>query len=112
MSHATTRFVLSGAAENDLANIASWTAETFGVKQAEAYIEAILDTIDELSNGEPAGSKARDEIAVGVRTLHMTKRGRRGRHLLVYKVAPDLLMIIRILHDSMEVSRHVPDVEG
>jgi toxin ParE1/3/4 len=112
MSRRERRIVLSALAENDLANLATWTAENFGQKQAEVYIDALLDTIDELSAGEPARSKARDEIAIGLRTLHMAKPGRRGRHLLVYKAADDLLTIIRILHDSMEVSRHLPDNES
>jgi toxin ParE1/3/4 len=112
MSRRKTKIVLSRLAENDLANIAAWTAETYGQRQSEIYIDALLDTIDELSAGEPIHSKARDEIATGLRTLHMTKRGRRGRHLLVYKAADDILTIVRILHDSMEVSRHLPDPEG
>ena len=109
MSRRKPRIVLGKLAENDLANIATWSAENFGAKQADAYVDAILDAVDELSAGEPARSKARDEIAAGVRTLHMAKPGRRGRHLLVYMVTGDVLTIIRILHDSMEVSRHFPD---
>jgi plasmid stabilization system protein ParE len=42
----------------------------------------------------------------------MAKRGRRGRHLLVYKADNDRLTIVRILHDSMEVWRHLPEPEG
>jgi toxin ParE1/3/4 len=106
------RIVLSQLAENDLANIAAWTAENFGQRQAAVYIDALLDTIDELSANEPPRSKARDEIAIGLRTLHMAKRGRTGRHFLVYKRTDDLLIIVRILHDSMEVSNHLPDVES
>ncbi len=112
MSRRKTEIVLSREAETDLANIAAWTAENYGKKQAEICIDAILDTIDELSVGEPVRSKPRDEIAIGIRTLHMTKRGRRGRHLLVYKAGNDRLTIVRILHDSMEVSRHLPTPDG
>lgn len=110
MSRRKPSIVFGKLAEDDLANIATWSAENFGAKQAEAYVDAILDAVDELSSGESARSKARDEIAVGIRTLHMAKPGRRGRHLLVYTVADDVLTIIRILHDSMEVSRHLPDL--
>lgn len=112
MSRRKPKIVLSREAETDLANIATWTAENYGKKQAEIYIDAILDTIDELSVGEPVRSKPRDEIAIGIRTLHMTKRGRRGRHLLVYKAGNERLTIVRILHDSMEVSRHLPAPDG
>jgi toxin ParE1/3/4 len=112
MSRRKPRIVLGKLAEADLFNVAVRTAENFGAKQADAYVDAILDTIDELSAGEPARNKARDEIAPGIRTLHMARPGRRGRHLLVYLVADDVLTIVRILHDSMEVSRHLPDANS
>jgi hypothetical protein len=35
-----------------------------------------------------AGSKARDEIMRGLRILHGARHGRRGRHFLLYRVAP------------------------
>lgn len=99
---------LSAAAQADLDTIAAWTSENFGATQAEAYIEAILDTVEELTAPAPAPrSSARDEIAAGIRTIHMRKRGRRGRHLILYSEAGDEVKIHRFLHDSMELSRHL-----
>jgi toxin ParE1/3/4 len=103
--------VLGKLAEDDLDYIARWTAEHFGARQAAVYVDAILDTIDELSTAEPVRSKARDEIAAGLRTLHMAKPGRRGSNLLLYVGNGDTLTILRILHDSMEISRHVPEAD-
>jgi toxin ParE1/3/4 len=98
---------LAAAAQTDLDTIAAWTTENFGSAQAENYIEAILDTIDELTAPKsPARSLARDEIAKGMRTLHMRKRGRRGRHLLLYSETAEEVKIQRVLHDNMELSRH------
>jgi len=100
---------LAAAAQTDLDNIAAWSTETFGHAQAETYIEAILDTIDELTAlTPPSRSIARDEIAKGMRTLHMRKRGRRGRHFLLYSQTSDEVRIQRVLHDSVELSRHLP----
>jgi toxin ParE1/3/4 len=99
---------LAAAAQTDLDNIAAWTTENFGPSQAENYIEAILDTIDELTAlKSPYRSHSRDEIAKGMRTLHIRKRGRRGRHFLLYSETADEVKIQRVLHDSMELSRHV-----
>ena len=99
---------LAAAAQTDLDNIAAWTTENFGPSQAENYVEAILDTIDELTVSEsPTRSLARDEIAKGLRTLHMRKRGRRGRQFLLYSETADEVRIQRVLHDSMELSRHI-----
>jgi plasmid stabilization system protein ParE len=70
MSRQKTEITLSVQAEADLANIAAWTADNYGPQQAEIYIDAILDTIDELSMGEPVRSPSRsnprDEIAIGL----------------------------------------------
>lgn len=100
---------LAAAAQTDLDTIAAWTTVNFGPSQAESYIESILDTIDELTSPTSAArSVAREEIAKGFRTLHMRKRGRRGRHFLLYSETPHEVRIHRILHDSMELSQHVP----
>lgn len=99
---------MAAAAQTDLDTIAAWTAENFGPAQAENYVEAILDTIDELTASKsPARSLARDEIAKGMRTLHMRKRGRRGRHFLLYSETAEEVKIQRVLHDNMELSRHI-----
>lgn len=101
---------LAAAAQTDLDTIAAWTTANFGASQAESYIEGILDTIDELTAPtSPSRSIDREEIAKGFRTLHMRKRGRRGRHFLLYSETPHEVRIHRILHDSMELSRHLPE---
>lgn len=100
--------VLGRAADDDLASIAAWTAAQFGARQAEAYIEALLDVFEELTEGEPLRSRGRDDIGPGLRTLHMTRPGRRGRHFILYRTDEHVVAILRILHDSMEVERHLP----
>jgi toxin ParE1/3/4 len=45
----------------------------------------------------------------GLRTLHVARRGRRGSHFLIYRAAPkSTIEIVRILHDRMDLKRHVP----
>ena len=102
------RVSLAATAQTELDNIAARIAENFGPTQAEIYIEAILDTIDELTApASPSRSLARDEIATGFRTLHLRRRGRRGRHFLMYSETAVEVRIQRVLHDSMEVSHHL-----
>ncbi len=103
------RVSLATAAQIDLDTIAAWSAEKFGPSQAAPYIEAILDTIAELAAAKsPSRSMRRDEVAKGMMTLHMRKRGRPGRHLILYSETADEVKIHRLLHDSMELSRHAP----
>ncbi|GLR88106.1 hypothetical protein GCM10007857_48180 [Bradyrhizobium iriomotense] len=104
------RVRLGAAAEVDFANILKWTTENFGARQSRVYRDTLVRAIGELADGpDVAGSKARDEIMPGLRTLHVARRGRRGSHFLMYRVAPrSTIEIVRILHDRMDLQRHVP----
>jgi toxin ParE1/3/4 len=104
------RVRLGALAERDFIQIMRWTAGKFGAEQARAYRDTLLAVIRELESGpEPAGAKLREEIAPGAQTLHVARRGRRGRHLLLYRVANGRIIEIgRILHDAMDVRRHIP----
>jgi len=108
------RVRLGAAAEVDFANILKWTTENFGPRQARVYRDTLIQAIGELGSGpEVAGSKARDEIAPGLRTLHVARHGRRGSHFLMYRVAPEsTIESVRILHDRMDLQRHIPTDEG
>jgi toxin ParE1/3/4 len=69
----------------------------------------MLLAIRELANGpDVAGSRARVEISSGLRTLHVARHGRRGRHFLLYRVVgQQAIEVGRIPHDAMELRRHV-----
>jgi toxin ParE1/3/4 len=112
------RVRLGAAAELDFANILKWTAENFGPRQSRVYRDTLVQAIGELADGpDAAGSKARDDIMAGLRTLHIARRSRRdiarrsrrGSHFLMYRAAPNsTIEIVRILHDRMDLQRHVP----
>jgi toxin ParE1/3/4 len=104
------RVRFSAAAELDFANIIKWTAENFGVRQSRVYRDTLVLAIAELADGpDVVGSKARDEIMPGLRTLYVARRGRRGSHFLMYRAAPkSTIEIVRILHNRMDLERHIP----
>ncbi len=108
------RVRLGAAAELDFANILKWTTEKFGARQALVYRDTLVRAIGELVEGpDIAGSKARDEIMRGLRTLRIARHGRRGRHFLMYRVVgTKTIEIVRILHDGMELQRHIPASES
>lgn len=55
------------------------------------------------------GSRPRDEIADGLRSVHVARQGRRGRHFVIYRTAGgDTIEVVRILHDGMNLPRHIP----
>ena len=106
----TWRVRLGVMAELDFVNILRWTTQNFGARQAQHYGDTLVRAIRELANGpDVPGSKSRDEIMSGLRTLHVARHGRRGRHVLLYRAAPGRIIEIgRILHDSMDFRRHQP----
>ena len=109
----TWRVRLTDQAELDLLGISTWTAENFGPRQAEQYIETILKAIEALMDGpETLGTTAREELAPGIRSLHTARHGRKARHFVVFRVADDqVLEVLRLLHDSMDLARHLPKVD-
>ena len=104
------RIRLGAAAELDFANILKWTTENFGARQSRVYRDTLVQAIGELADGpDVAGSKARDEIMPGLRTLHIARQGRRGSHFLMYRAAAkSTIEILRIVHDRMDLQRHLP----
>ena len=97
------RIRLGAEAEKDFVGILRHTNENFGERQADAYKKTLIEALTELSDGpDVAGSKARDEILTGSRTLHVARHGRRERHFIMYRAATDhVIEIVRILHDAM-----------
>lgn len=104
---------LAAAAETDFENIVRWTAEHFGRAQAGEHARTLSVAMEALSAGPVAsGAKARDDIAKGVFTLHVARHGRRGRHFVVFRISRiegrEVVDALRLLHDAMDVPRHVP----
>jgi toxin ParE1/3/4 len=108
------RIRLSAAAERDFASILEWTNERFGARQARAYRDALEDGIGALGDGpDVPGAKRRDDIAAGIWSLHVARHHRRGRHFLLCRVTDQrAIEIVRILHDSMDIARHLPRWEA
>lgn len=105
---------LSAAAEQDFQSIITWSAEQFGVAQARSYAEIVTAAILALEDGpDVLGNRWRDEIAPGLRILHAARNGRRARHMLLYRAGPDAVIdVLRILHDAMDIERHIPEKFG
>lgn len=106
-----------------LAILAS-TDSHFGTAARLRY-EALLASAlrDIATDPERPGSVARPELGPGVRSYHVRHSRhavppqagavRRPRHLILFRsVRPGLIGIGRILHDGMELERHVPPEYG
>lgn len=99
---------LAAAAEADFQHIVRWTIEKFGDKQAIVYAETLATAIAALAEGPtPAGTRARDEILKGLFSFHVARKGRKGRHFIIFRIGSSgIIEVLRILHDSMDLQRH------
>ena len=102
---------LAEKAEHDLLDALVWTTDQFGALQADDYLETLTLTLEALTDGPNiVGSKVRDDIGLGIRTQHVARLGRKGRHLVVFRTAEgQAIDVIRMLHDSMDLAKHLPD---
>jgi toxin ParE1/3/4 len=98
---------LSDTAGADYDEILRWTASRFGVTQAVSYGDLLAAALAGLEHGPTiAGSRQRNEIGAGLRTLHV---GRRGRHIILFRIGSEAngtIDVLRILHDAMDLGRH------
>lgn len=101
---------LAARAELDFSEILTWTLENFGERQAATYAETLTLAIEALHDGpDQPGVKTRDDIGPGICTLHVARQGRGGRHFVVFSEAQDQYIdVLRLLHDSMDLARHIP----
>lgn len=102
---------LSDAADADFQGILHWTRIRFGEEQALVYRDAVIATLEALAEGPSTpGAKSRPDIGRGIHTLHVSRVRRRARHVVLFRVTDEhRVEIIRILHDSMDLARHLPD---
>ena len=88
----------------------AFTLEQFGPKQHKRYQQIIGNALAEIAaDPEDIHAKRRPEIHPQARTMHLARQGRPARHFFLYRVVNDQFVDIgRLLHDSMEIRRHLP----
>jgi toxin ParE1/3/4 len=95
-------YVLSPAAESDVNDIWNYTATKWGTRQAVSYIGGIRDACDALVHGQ------QQRRPVSVREGYF--KAMVGLHMIYFREADDgFIVVVRILHQSMDVGRHLPE---
>jgi plasmid stabilization system protein ParE len=94
---------LTRRAEVSLVEIAEWTIEQFGLKQAELYENEVLARCQAILNGQ-AHSRS---CAVLIDEAADLRFARGGEHFLVFLDQPDEVIIVDILHSRSDLPRHV-----
>jgi toxin ParE1/3/4 len=92
--------LLSPAAASDLDRIWDYSAEYWGPDQADRYTDEIRDACRGLATGAKRGRQ------IDVRSDYL--KYATGTHMIYFRDTGDRLHIIRILHQSQDVSRNLP----
>ena len=100
---------LSTQAEQDIVDILAWTAVHFSEQQARTYSDTLTLALEALIEGPDAlGVRSRNDIAPGVMTLHVARGEGKARHFVIFRAGGNSVIdVLRVLHDSMELPRHV-----
>ena len=93
-------YALSPAARADVEEIWDYTVRNWGEAQAERYTRNIRDACEALGDGTLSGRSAED-IRAGYRKAAV------GSQVMFHRVRADVVEVIRILHQSMDVGRHI-----
>lgn len=82
---------------------AIWTYsyQNWGARQAHRYLANLRDIFEELSSN-PSFGKRRDELREGLRVYPA------GKHLVFYLTTEKGIDVVRILHERMDIDRHLP----
>ena len=96
-------FRLTRRAEASLVEIARWTIETFGQRQAEFYEVELLSRCEAILTCQVHSRSC----AVFVDDAEDLRFVRAGEHFLVFLDRADEVIIVDILHSRSDLPRHV-----
>lgn len=105
---------LSDSAQQDITDLLAHSEAMFGPNARERYASLIVAALRD-TDDEELVTTLRPELGPDVRTWHLARSRatspgglvKRPRHLLVYRLDGETMQVARVLHDSMDLPRHV-----
>lgn len=101
MSSLNPRLVLSLEARTDLIDILRYTGERWGQNQLLSYRNKVNDALLIIERNPQIGHST-----VALPETHRLYFA--GSHVIIYRMRNDAIEVIRILHQRMSLSRHLP----
>lgn len=101
-------FRLTPRAETSLVEIARWTIEAFGPRQAEIYEAELISRCTALARGEVA-TRSCSVLVDGAEDLRFC---RAGEHFLVFLEREAEVVVVDVLHARSDLPRHVAALAG
>jgi toxin ParE1/3/4 len=104
------RMRFSRLAARDIEGILAHTLQEFGERQYGQYKDLIRSAlVDIAADPDRPTARRRPELHPDARTFHIARPGRNARHFLLYRVVGNRFVDVgRLLHDSMDLKRHLP----
>jgi toxin ParE1/3/4 len=99
------RLVLTEIARADLARIRRYSTRTWGRDQTSKYMDALRDTMKGLVRGTVV-TRARDDLRPAIQMAAS------GRHSIFFEADDRRVLVVRVLHDSMDYPRHLKRPAG
>ena len=99
-----TAYRLSRRAATDLGEIHEYTTMNFGLAQAQRYLNGMHERFVDLAR-QPMLGRTAGQLAPNLRRYEYRS------HVVYYLAEHEGLLIVRVLHQSMDVRRHVMDDE-
>ncbi|EDT03120.1 plasmid stabilization system [Burkholderia ambifaria IOP40-10] len=90
---------LTPLAETDLEDIWTYTFERWSLEQAEHYVDELAAAFERLARREWAGQPSRAGKGYWRYLV--------GSHVVFYRETTDTVDVIRVLHQRMDVDRHL-----
>jgi toxin ParE1/3/4 len=94
------RLVLTEIARADLAKIRRYSTRRWGPDQTTKYMDALRETMKGLVRGTVV-TRTRDDLTTAIQ---MTSS---GRHSIFFEADESRILIVRVLHDSMDYRCHL-----
>lgn len=111
------RYRLSGPAQIDISHILARSAALWGPQGRRRYGKLLADAFRKVANEpECMPSQNRSQLWRGLRSIHLRHikaeapddKVQRPVHLVFYRpLAPELIEIVRILHERMDPALHL-----
>ena len=92
-------YVIYPKAEEDLEDIWAFTAREWSAKQAADYTNDIINMFEDIASGSQNGRSVL--VRDGYRKVLI------GGHAIYFRRDDGMIAIVRILHQSMDVERHL-----
>jgi len=101
---------LTRTAEASLIDIAQWTFQTFGPRQADAYEEDLIATCRDIAAGTALSQDCRRLIDPNM--VEDLRFSRCGQHFIVFVADVDQVIIIDFLHSRSDLPGKLAALQG